>query len=110
MPRHEGGIGPRLNWFAHCVRVEYELQNVNGLTISFGIRGGSQSVVKRMESCHFFISAIVSRFRFFRRTRVARLATASFRLSNHCKSSRASLGESFFTFEMARSTALTPSM
>jgi hypothetical protein len=51
-PRHQSGIGPRFPRFADGVGVEDEVQSRKGLAKSSGIRGGSQSVVPRTESCH----------------------------------------------------------
>jgi hypothetical protein len=44
----------RLLRFAQRIRVQHKVQNRNGLTKSSGIRGGSQSVVSRTESCQAF--------------------------------------------------------
>src|SRR6266702_1997683 len=42
-------------WFLRltdCIRVEHEVHKWGSATRSSGIRGGSQLVVKRIESCH----------------------------------------------------------
>src|SRR6266576_3427973 len=52
MPCDQARIG---SWFlslANRIRVEHEVHRRVGLTRSLGIRGGCQSVVKRIESCH----------------------------------------------------------
>jgi hypothetical protein len=50
----EVGNWEKVSHFADRVRVEHEVHNRNGFTRSSGIRGGSQSVVPRTESCQAF--------------------------------------------------------
>jgi hypothetical protein len=54
VPGDEAGIRARFFSFADRIRVEHEVHRRTDLTRSSGIRGGSQSVVKRTEFCHAF--------------------------------------------------------
>ena len=108
MPRHETGIGPRLLRLADRIGVQHEVQNRKGLNeSSSGIRGGSQSVVKRIASCHalsFFMRRCAAALR-----RVVRGAFAmpfGCRASSQPNNSLAWRADSFLTFLTAISTAL----
>jgi len=108
-PRHKSRIGPRFFRLADRIRVEDEIHSWNGRTRSSGIRGGSQSVVSRMESSHAFNRA--SRRRavilcFAVWERCFKVVSSAFRASNQPNNSRACRAESFFTFLTATSTAL----
>src|ERR1039458_8900270 len=107
MPRHETGIGQRFVGFADRVGVQHEVQNWKGLTKSSGIRGGSQSVVRRTESCH--ASSFFMRRRAAALRRVGRGVFAmpfGCRASSQPNNSLAWRADSFLTFLTAISTAL----
>ena len=107
MPRHEAGVRSRFLHFADRVRIQHEVQNRKGLTKSFGIRGGCQSVVKRTESCQALSFFMARRAEALRRAAWDGCATArDCRASNQPSNSLACRADSFLTLLTARSTVL----
>jgi hypothetical protein len=96
--------------FADGVRVEHELHREVRFTKSSGIRGGSQSVVNRIESYQdliFFIEGRLAGWRRAVRRAVRAVALFNERVPSQVNNSCAWLGDSFLTSLMASSTALT---
>jgi hypothetical protein len=91
------------------IRVQHEIHSRIGLTRSSGIRGGSQSVIKRIESYHAINSRIERRALAFRgeaRDGFLGAFPFGFCLANQVNNSRACRLVSFLTFRTASSTAL----
>jgi len=110
-PTDKTGIGARLFRFADRIRVQHEVHNRNGLTKSSGMRGGSQSVVSRTESCqafNFFIRWRAVPLRHQGRGRRSAAVPLARRPSSQSNNSRAWGADSFLTFLTASSTALMP--
>ena len=109
IPSHESVIGQRFFGFADRIGIQHEVQNWKGSTKSSGIRGGSQSVVRRTESCHassFFMRRRAATLR--RAVRDALATPGDGRASNQPSNSLAWRADSFLTFITASSTALMP--
>jgi hypothetical protein len=110
MPCDQARIG---SWFlslANRVRVEHEIHKWMGLAMSFGIRGGSQSVVKRIESCHALSLCMEWRALLLGRDGRAdffKKAPFGWCLASQPNNSRAWRADSFLTFLTASSTVLT---
>jgi hypothetical protein len=107
MPEQQSWIWPRLCGLADRIGVQHPLHRTMRLTSSSGMRGGSQSVLKRTESCHFLICNFDRAVRRgFRGRGLIRFAGLNCRFASQCSNSRASGGESCLTFSTATSTAL----
>jgi hypothetical protein len=107
-PRKIIGVGAGLSQVANSIRVQHEIHSRKGFTRSSGIRGGSQSVVPRTESCqslNFCFLRANALCRDLRRGRVADLPLV-WSPSNQPNNSRAWRADSFLTFLTAISTAL----
>ena len=108
-PGKKASIG---SWFlrlADRVRVEHEVHDRTGLTRSSGIRGGCQSVVNRIESCHALSFCMERRASAFRRlARAGRFKEVPLRWCavSHPNNSRACRSDSLLTFLTASSTLL----
>ena len=101
-------VGARLSQLADSIRVQHEIHSRKGFTRSSGIRGGSQSVMPRTESCHslnFCFLRASALCRDLRRGRVEDLPLV-WRSSNQPNNSRAWRADNFLTFLTAISTAL----
>ena len=109
MPSDQAGIGSRFFRPADCVRVEHEVHRRTGLTRSSGIRGGCQSVVKRIESCHALSFCMERRALVLRRDaweERLRAVACDWRSASQFNNSRAWPSESLLTFLTAISTVL----
>lgn len=107
-PRKIIGAGTRLSQLANSIRVQHEIHSRKGFTRSSGIRGGSQSVVPRTESCHslnFCFLRANALGRDLRRGRTEALPLP-WRSANQPNNSRAWGADNFLTFLTASSTAL----
>jgi len=108
-PVEQSGIGPRLSCFADRIRVEHEVHSRTGLTRSSGIRGGSQSVVPRTESCHALSFCMERRAVVLRhdvRAGCFGEVPLGCRAVSQPNNSRAWPADSFLTFLTASSTVL----
>lgn len=103
MPRHKPRIRQWLGRFTDRVCVEHKPHSLICLIKSAGIRGGTQSVVSRTDSCHARNSRMVCLGRSRSPWTLLRVAP---RFASQFNNWRASRGESFFTSRMAVSTAL----
>ena len=109
VPRDHPTIRPRLSDLTDEIRVQHIVHSETLWTRSGGIRGGSQSVVRRIESYQAFNSCIDwRRLRFRRATRVDDLRARESFSRSESQSSRAlaSRSDSPLTFLTAISTAL----
>jgi hypothetical protein len=109
VPRGEVRIGSGFFRLADRIRVEHEVHKRTALTRSSGIRGGSQSVVKRTEFCHafnFFIENRALGLRRVGRDDRFREVPLTGRADSQPNNSRACRSDSFLTFLTATSTAL----
>jgi hypothetical protein len=116
-PARDDGLLPRINHFA-AQALEWrgvarddpnEVHSRTGLTRSSGIRGGSQSVVPRTESCHALSFCMERRAVVLRhdvRAGCFREVPLGCRAVSQPNNSRAWPTDSFLTFLTASSTAL----
>src|SRR2546427_4147642 len=109
LPFNQRQIRARFFRLAHRVRVQNETHTPCRCTRSSGIRGGSQSLVNRTESCHFFSLRRECRALMLPRdARSRRLFELPFdcRPPNQSNISRASRPNIFLTLLTASSTPL----